>query len=106
MGRGVVRGLLLCICELVGFVERLCTLFFGDMLVYISMRWKAVGIAMMGRQKTIIFGTFNQISFKFSSILCSSPSRVLQETDNPRARADVVDDEDTFVWAARVGVLR
>lgn len=45
-----------------------------------------------------------------SSILCSSPSRVLLETDNPRARAEVVDVEeieDTFVWAVRVvGVLR
>lgn len=48
----------------------------------------------------------NQFSFIFSSILCSSPSRVLLETDNPRARADVVDVEDTFVGAERVGVLR
>ena len=39
-----------------------------------------------------------------SSILFASPSKVLLETDNPRARADV--KEGTFVWAVRVGVLR
>lgn len=45
-----------------------------------------------------------------SSILCSSPSRVLLETDRPRARADVVDDaegiEIAFEWGIRDGVLR
>jgi len=54
----------------------------------------------------------NQFSFISSSILCSSPSRLLLETDNPRARAEVVDAEEmenTFEWAVlvvRVGVLR
>ena len=40
-----------------------------------------------------------------SSILFSCPSRALLETDNPRARADVVDVDDmddTFVWVVRV----
>jgi hypothetical protein len=54
----------------------------------------------------------NQFSFISSSILCSSPSRLLLETDNPRARAEVVDVEEmenTFEWAVlvvRVGELR
>ena len=45
-----------------------------------------------------------------SSILFASPSRVLLETDNPRARADVADTgtvetEDVLVCAVRAGAF-